>query len=610
VNPGTLVLSMDKKTINPLAPLDIETTSRTGGLRSGQNPYDHDQKRSECPNHSVCQKRKAENECFKASVRQRFGSVLKQWKMGTDLKDKIIEIIELILSSSRDESVVDPKELVFADQHSRNGSLYSAALEPHKNPCKNSCGIIKQINDHNKLQFYKINFFIESLEKSRMSPIHIHRIHIFLQTRIFEHLKIQDYFEQMVSVESLYICKAGGTSGLCLSTSDTKHPCKSSGRNDTHSEAGGISGVCETSVPVDANITEITQSFYLHMPNICKTCYHKNHIKTFGVKKSVESLKSNGPGAFGNESLKPMTKMYLCMKCGEDNYVNFYERNKSKCRFCILAEKRGLDAEAIFNLEHKLAPSASKSHHCKHCHTEDPKNFRTGYKSLCYACYLNDKKERDKSKKLLKTEGFKEELGTEVSKGPKGLRTEVPYFCKDCETDLPFRFRRGYKTQCYECFLDAKREKESSKQSFKPKDNECLDSLVPGIESVLRPPVACKHCSDTNPRNFNIGMQSMCARCEELESESYTCKVCHLECLRNCFSAAQLANPPGMRICNLCDPEAIAALAIEKARKNHKCELCNENRPEEFYSGSKGKCKACIKEERKWKYRTESSLKS
>jgi hypothetical protein len=325
------------------------------------------------------------------------------------------------------------------------------------------------------------------------------------------------------------------------------------------------------------------------------------------------------------------------MKCGEDNYVNFYERNKSKCRFCILAEKRGLDAEAIFNIEHKLAPSASKSHHCKHCHTEDPKNFREGYKSLCYACYLSDKKERDRKKK---TEGSKyvnipgpegsKELGTEVSKRSK------EYFCKDCETDLPFRFRRGYKTQCYECFLSEKKDsfhlkrekdsfhltkdlrsgtkslglKESSKQNFKTEDKESniSESKISELLSVPSiPPVLCKHCSDTNPRNFNIGMQSMCARCEELESESYTCKACHLECLRNCFSAVQLENPPGMRICNLCDPEAIAALAIEKARKTHKCEVCNESRPEEFYSGSKGKCKACIKEERKWKYRSKGS---
>jgi hypothetical protein len=496
---------------------------------------------------------------------------LKQWKIGP-LKEKIIEIIELILENSIQSSEHGPKE------------------------SEDACKVIQQINDHNKLQFYKINFFIESLEKSRISPIHIHRIQIFLQTRIFDHLKIQDFFEQMLSVESLYSCYEKDSSG---------HPCS-------------------TSAPVDTDIAEISKLFYLHMPNICKTCYHKTHIMTFTELRSKDAKRLKDSDQKDVNVLRPMTKMYLCMKCGEDNYVNFYERNKSKCRFCILAEKRGLDAEAILNIEHKLAPSASKSHHCKYCHTEDPKNFREGYKSLCYACYLSEKreKERDRKKK-------EEEFGTEVSKRSK------EYFCKDCETDLPFRFRRGYKTQCYECFLSEKKEsfhmtkdlrsetksldlKESSKllntqnenpshvfEYEKGKNSDFPKAFGPGTQIVL-----CKHCSDTNPRNFNIGMQSMCARCEELESESYTCKACHLECLRNCFSAVQLTNPPGMRICNLCDPEAIAALAIEKARKNHKCEVCNESRPEEFYSGSKGKCKACIKEERKWKYRTESSLKS
>jgi hypothetical protein len=520
--------------------------------------------RVECPNHAVCQKKKAENECFKASVRQRFGSILKQWKIGS-FKDKIIEIIELILENSKTYDVLD-----------------SQASGPGQSPYP--CKIIHQINDHNKIQFYKINFFIESLEKSRISPIHIHRIQIFLQTRIFDHLKIQEFFEQMLSVESLYRCEASDASGRS----------------------------CPTSSPVDTDLAEISKLFYIHMPTICKTCYHKTHIINFGskdAKRLNESKDSSSNETKDINILRPMTKMYLCMKCGEDNYVNFYERNKSKCRFCILAEKRGLDAEAILNVEHKLAPSASKSHHCKHCHTEDPKNFREGYKSLCYACYLNDKKERDRIKRessqLTESKGLKE------------------YFCKDCETDLPFRFRRGYKTQCYECFLNEKKEsfhltkdlrsgtkylglKESSKQSFKTEDKESniSESKISELLSVPSiPSVSCKHCSDTNPRNFNIGMQSICARCEELESESYICKTCNLECLRNCFSAAQLTNPPGERICNLCDPEAIAALAIEKARKTHKCELCNESRPEEFYSGSKGKCKACIKEERKWKYR-------
>jgi hypothetical protein len=532
---------------------------------------------TECPNHSVCQKKKAENECFKASVRQRFGSILKQWKIGP-LKEKIIEIIELILENSKTFGP-ESKDSKTYDVLYLEDPLDSQASGPGKSlyPCK----IIHQINDHNKIQFYKINFFIESLEKSRISPIHIHRIQIFLQTRIFDHLPIQDFFEQMLSVESLYVCRASDSSGRS----------------------------CTSSAPVDTDLAEISKNFYIHMPTICKTCYHKTHIQKFTELRSKDASRLKGvKDSEEINILRPMAKMYLCMKCGEDNYVNFYERNKSKCRFCILAEKRGLDAEAILNVEHKLAPSASKSHHCKHCHTEDPKNFREGYKSLCYACYLNDKKERDRIKRessqLTESKGLKE------------------YFCKDCETDLPFRFRRGYKTQCYECFLNEKKEsfhltkdlrsgtkslglKESSKQSFKTEDKESKISELLSVPSI--PSVSCKHCSDTNSRNFNIGMQSICARCEELESESYICKTCNLECLRNCFSEAQLSNPPGERICNLCDPEAIAALAIEKARKTHKCELCNESRPEEFYSGSKGKCKACIKEERKWKYRTKGS---
>jgi hypothetical protein len=530
---------------------------------------EHDQKRNMCPNHSVCQKMKAENECFKASVKQRFGSILRQWKIDNDLKHKIIEIIELILS--RDFYINQDTDLYRDDS------------------CKNSCGIQKQINNHNKLQFYKINFFIESLEKSRISPIHIHRIHIFLQTQIFDHLKIQDFFEQMLSVESLYRCEASGTTG----------PCKAGGTTGlcqgTSSRAGGLStsdardsSGCGKSIPVDANIDEIIKHFYLHLPNVCKSCYHEKYIQSFGAKAQPgESLKPDGSGLEVN-ILKPLTKMYLCMKCGEDNYINFYERNKSKCRFCILAEKRGLDAEAIFNLEHKLAPSASKSHHCKHCHTEDPKNFREGYKSLCYACYLNEKREKDRKKKENSAE----------------IRVSL-YFCKDCETDLPYKFRRGYKTQCYECFLKEKRnssllkKREVITSSSKDFKTSVLEETERCFDNVL-----CKHCKDTNPRNFNMGMQSVCARCEDIETEAYICKTCHLECLRNCFSESQLAKPEGDRLCNLCDPEAIAALAIEKSRKIYKCETCNETRSEEFYSGSKGKCKACAKEERKWRYRT------
>jgi hypothetical protein len=297
--------------------------------------------------------------------------------------------------------------------------------------------------------------------------------------------------------------------------------------------------------------------------------------------------------------LKPLTKMYLCMSCGEDNYVNFYERNKSKCRFCILAEKRGLDAEAILGIERSLAPSASKPHHCKYCHTEDPKNFREGYKSTCYACYLDEK--RSRLKRDQKREKDKEDEN-ESSKMEE-------YFCKDCETDLPYKFRRGYKTQCYECFLKSKRrdyefkvQKESGTLHFKPDAND----LIANKPSLLKSEGLwnCKLCNDTNPANFDEYVRSICVRCEELEAEAYICKQCNLECLRNCFTSSELAKEVGDRLCNLCDPVAIAALAAERTRKTHHCEICNESRPEEFYSGFKGKCKACVKEERKYRYRT------
>jgi hypothetical protein len=424
----------------------------------------------------------------------------------------------------------------------------------------------------------------------------------------------------MLSVESLYACKS---------------VCKSIHKANKE--------LCSTQAPVDAELSEITKYFYTHITDKCKECYNKEIQNTWSDlskhrSKDQRSLdpkdvvpKTEGPKDTDINVLKPLTKMYLCMTCGEDNYVNFYERNKSKCRFCILAEKRGLDADAIFGIERSLAPNASKPHHCKHCHTEDPKNFREGYKSTCYACYLAVKRgEKDfvfDEKLLKKNSSHKNQEIDEENKNsldPSDLRGTLEkqgtsYFCKDCETDLPYKFRRGYKTQCYECFLSSKRKEYEFKTQhaeglieYKPNANDVNPKIVKS-EGLWNPQLStkilfsCKLCNDTNPRNFNEGMRSVCARCEELEAEAYICKQCNLECLRNCFSSSELEKPVGSRLCNLCDPVAIAALATERAKKSHHCEICNESRPEEFYSGFKGKCKACVKEERKYRYRNEVS---
>ena len=391
-----------------------------------------------------------------------------------------------------------------------------------------------------------------------------------------------------------------------------KNLTKTSGQSES---SKGKEIPCEVIAPVDAELSEITKYFYTHITDKCKECYNKEIQNTWTLELKASASKKKAKDV--NEDinvLRPLTKMYLCMTCGEDNYVNFYERNKSKCRFCILAEKRGLDADAIFGIERTLAPNASKPHHCKYCHTEDPKNFREGYKSTCYACYLSEKRRSDEKRDKRSNEGTEQS----ESLDPPEIRGNS-YFCKDCETDLPYKFRRGYKTQCYECFLSAKRKEyefkvrsASGTLEYKPTANDVNPKIVKS-EGIWNPELgakilfSCKLCNDTNPRNFNEGMRSICARCEELEAEAYICKQCNLECLRNCFSNDQLAQPVGNRLCNLCDPVAIAALAAERAKKSHHCEICNETRPEEFYSGFKGKCKACVKEERKYRYRASGS---
>ena len=57
-------------------------------------------------------------------------------------------------------------------------------------------------------------------------------------------------------------------------------------------------------------------------------------------------------------------------------------------------------------------------------------------------------------------------------------------------------------------------------------------------------------------------------------------------------------------LCNLCDPEAFKS----EERKPHKCSVCNESKPENFYSGFKSKCKVCTRNERRQLYETRERM--
>jgi len=448
-----------------------------------------------CSNHSVCQKRKAENECFLETARYRFSQTLQTWKLSDELRFQILSILELLLTEERQYISSDSTDTSY-------------------------CNEIRLLNEFQKLQFFKASYFLESLEKSQLSAVHLLRIQTFLETKIFNHLPIKEFFDEIRNMETLYECKN-----------------------------------CKTIAPLDASIEEISKLFYTSVRHKCKECFKVETRERYAVRKA-EKEKTAGP----------MIKMYLCMKCGEDNFINFYERNKSKCKFCILQEKRGIYGKA--SGEESLAPSASKPHHCRVCHTEDPKNFRETYKSICYACFLIEKKAKYEATKTTNGRG----------------ETTKPYFCNDCETDDPSKFRRGYKSQCYECFLKAKKTETIQFSEGK--------SIIPSRK------VLCKYCEDTDPRNFTEGMETVCARCEEIEMQTYICKACGLECLRSCFTEEELAKPDYDKTCNDCDPEAFKS----SQRKPWKCLGCGESSGANFYPGFRSKCKVCTREERRQKY--------
>lgn len=450
-----------------------------------------------CQNHSVCQKLKAENECFLESTRHRFAQILKNWKLPEETKIQIITILELILTEERPYISTNPSDNSY-------------------------CNEIRIQNEFHKIQFFKASYFMECLEKSQISPIHLHRIQIFLQTKIFSNSDIKDFFDEIKSMESLYECR-----------------------------------LCKLMAPLDASLEDISNNFYLTVRHKCKECFRQESKERYAMKRA-ETLAQSGAS-------KPMVKMYLCMKCGEHNFVNFYERNKSKCKFCILQEKRGMYVPTME--ENQLSASASKPYHCRDCHTEDPKNFRETYKSLCYACFLVEKREKYRNKGLTDDKPIKSKI--------------KEYFCSDCGTEEPSRFRRGYKSQCYTCFLDSKK----------------IANSESAVKIALRK-VCCKYCEDKDSRNFREGMETVCARCEDIENQTFICKKCNMECLRSCFTEEELSKPDHDKTCNSCDPEAFGA----SQRKPWLCVFCGDKSGENFYPGFRSKCKVCTRNERRQRY--------
>jgi len=497
-----------------------------------------------CPNHSICQKLKAENEIFLPTSRERFTKTVHMYKLPEEIKEQLLDIIEMILTEERALTIIDPTA-------GTAGFTGFAGLPVY-------CNELRLENEFHKIQFFKVCYFLECLEKSKLSAIHLHRISIFLQTGIFKTLGIKEFFAQMTSVDNLYECK-----------------------------------MCNLIVSVDSGLEEICKHFYVSVRLRCKECFKKENKDRYAMKKLKKDIENI------ERSSKPMTKMYLCMKCGEDNYINFYERNKSKCKFCILAEKRGMIVGSDL-----VGASASKSHHCKECHTEDPKNFRETYKSLCYACFLEKKKEKYSVKKM--GFGFSSNTASLDGENEEGLKEQTrqsskPYFCKDCETDVPGKFRRGYKSQCYECFLKEKNLHRIAKKEAivltgeKEPARILIDAIAEEKMDDLNRFVECKYCNDKNIKNFNEGMDTVCARCEEIEMESYICKGCNMECLRTCMNIEK-------GLCNLCDPDVIKG----NSRKPFKCSNCSETRAENFYSGFKSKCKLCVRDEKRKLYEVKS----
>ncbi len=498
-----------------------------------------------CSDHAQCSKKKAENECFINTTRKRFIKRISEWKIDVELKSDIFEVIEFFLMEANEEVVQGYSNLKVL----------------------NYCESIEMLNELQKTIFYKISYFVECLEKSKLSLAHIHRIKVFLQTKIFYNLPLQKFLEEIMSLIPLYECRT-----------------------------------CRVSAPVDSSVEELTEYFYVSVRTLCKECFKAKNKENYELKKEIKSVSG------------PMIKMYLCMTCGEDNYVNFYERNKSKCKFCILSEKRGINSKSMkHDKSMNLNSSNSKSHFCEECHTEDPKNFRDTYKSLCYACFLERKKQSYAQQREI------------VPKDPPKI-----YCCKDCETVDPTRFRKGYKSQCYNCFLEEKKRERANEllKNFgfdssisKSDSNENVEVVEELVESnqkfeskskrYVPKNLLCKHCNTTNPIHFNEGMETSCAKCEEIDMQTFQCSKCNSECFRNCF-----VNPPedflelmmnemnedgtlyaSKLICNVCDPEAYKL----NQRKEHNC-ACGEKDMRNFYLGFKSKCKKCTREERRLRY--------
>jgi hypothetical protein len=61
-----------------------------------------------CPNHTICQKLKAENEIFLTTSRERFTKTVNMYKLPEEIKEQLLDIIEMILTEERALTIIDP----------------------------------------------------------------------------------------------------------------------------------------------------------------------------------------------------------------------------------------------------------------------------------------------------------------------------------------------------------------------------------------------------------------------------------------------------------------------------------------------------------------------